>query len=143
VQRGVLHDDRAADDVGVAAEVLRRRVHHGVGAELERALDRGRGERVVDDDLGPALHGVDDRLDVHDVQQWVRRRLDPDDGGLGPDRVDQGLEILLVDEVVAQSPAGEDLVDETVGAAVQVVRKDHVVAGLRGRRDQRVRRGHA
>ena len=44
--------DRAADRVGVPAEVLRRRVHDGVGAELERALDRGRREGVVDDDEG-------------------------------------------------------------------------------------------
>ena len=38
-----------ADDVGVAAEVLGRRVHHDVGAERERLLQVRRGERVVDD----------------------------------------------------------------------------------------------
>ena len=42
----------AADHVGVAAQVLRRRVEDDVGAELERALEVGRGERVVDDDEG-------------------------------------------------------------------------------------------
>ena len=46
---GVGRDERAADDVGVPAEVLRRRVHDDVGAERERLLQVGRGEGVVDD----------------------------------------------------------------------------------------------
>ena len=40
----------AADEVGVAAEVLGRRVDDDVGAELERALQVRRREGVVDDD---------------------------------------------------------------------------------------------
>ena len=43
-------DHDAADDVGVAAEVLGRGVHDEVGAELERALVDRRRERVVDRD---------------------------------------------------------------------------------------------
>ena len=43
-------DDRAADDVAVAAAVLRRRVRDDVGAERERALQVRRGEGVVDDE---------------------------------------------------------------------------------------------
>ena len=46
------HDDRAADDVGVAAAVLRGRVRDDVGAERERLLQVGRGEGVVDDEQG-------------------------------------------------------------------------------------------
>ena len=49
-QRRVVADQRAADDVGVAAEVLRQRVQHEVRAELERPLQERRRERVVDDD---------------------------------------------------------------------------------------------
>ncbi len=46
-------DDHAADDVGVAAQVLGGRMHHEVGAELERPLvDRGR-KGVVDGDQRP------------------------------------------------------------------------------------------
>ena len=47
VQLLVAHHDRAADHVGVAAEVLGGGVHHGVGAELERPLHHRRRERVV------------------------------------------------------------------------------------------------
>ena len=46
--------DEPADDVGVAAEVLRGRVHDDVGAELERPLEVRRRERVVDDDARAA-----------------------------------------------------------------------------------------
>ena len=43
-------DDEAHDDVRVAVHVLGRRVHHHVGAEVERALVVRRQEGVVDDD---------------------------------------------------------------------------------------------
>ena len=46
----VAHHDRAADHVGVPAEVLGRGVHHDVGAEPERLLEVRRGEGVVDDE---------------------------------------------------------------------------------------------
>ena len=48
-ERLVARDDGAADEVGVATEVLRDRVEHDVGAELERPLEVRRGERVVHD----------------------------------------------------------------------------------------------
>ena len=41
------------DRVGVAGQVLRRRVEHDVGAERQRPLDGRRGERVVDHDQRP------------------------------------------------------------------------------------------
>ena len=73
--------DEPADDVGVAAEVLRRRVEDDVGPELERPLEVRRGEGVVDDDEHARASGraAEARLDVDDVQQRVRRGLEPDD----------------------------------------------------------------
>ena len=53
----VAHDQRAADDVGVPAEVLGRRVHDDVGAERERLLQVGRGEGVVDDEQRAGARG--------------------------------------------------------------------------------------
>jgi hypothetical protein len=41
VEAGVAADDDAADDVGVAADVLGGAVNDEVGAELERALEIG------------------------------------------------------------------------------------------------------
>jgi hypothetical protein len=137
VMLGRARDRGAADDVGVAAEVLRRRVHDEVGAELERPLvDRG-GERVVDRDEGVALARHDPR-DVDHVEQRVGRRLDPDQLRLGPDRALDSIEVGLVDEVVGQPPAREHLVDQAEGASVEVVRQHDVRARRAGRRDHRV-----
>ena len=64
----------------MAAEILRRRVDDDVGAELERALEEGRGERVVDDeDRARCVRRVRSRADVDHVQHGIRRRLDPDE----------------------------------------------------------------
>ena len=79
----VVHGREAADHVRVAAEVLGRRVDDDVGAELERALEVRRRERVVDDDeRADGMRGLGDRADVDDVEQRVRRRLEPDQLGL-------------------------------------------------------------
>ncbi len=72
-------DDGAAEHVGVTAEVLRRRVHDDVDAQLQRPLQHRRRPCVVDsraraDGLGQRHH----RDDVGDVQTRVGRRLDPE-----------------------------------------------------------------
>ena len=78
--RGVVRAGEAADDVGVPAEVLRRRVHDDVGAELERLLEVRRREGVVDDEQrAGGVRGIGRGPDVDDVEQRVRRRLDPDE----------------------------------------------------------------
>ena len=75
----VLADDRrAADDVGVAVEILRRRMHDDIEAVLERALDPGRSERVIAhaDEAAP-MANFGDRGEVDKLEQRVGRRLDP------------------------------------------------------------------
>ena len=54
------------------------------------------------------------------------------------DRVEVG----LVDEVVGEPEAGQHLVDQPVGAAVEVERQDQVVAGVERGGEQRVGGGH-
>ena len=71
--RRVVRGGEPADDVGVAAEVLRRRVHDDVRAELERLLEIRRREGVVDHEQGAGgVRGVGCGADVDDVQQRVR-----------------------------------------------------------------------
>ena len=78
--RRVVRRREPADHVGVAAEVLRRRVHDDVGAELERLLQVRRRERVVDDEQrAGGVRRVGGGADVDDVEERVRRRLDPDE----------------------------------------------------------------
>ena len=77
--RRVVRRGEAADHVGVSAEVLRRRVHDDVRAEGERRLQVRSGEGVVDDeDRADRVRSIGGRTDVDDVQQRIRRRLDPD-----------------------------------------------------------------
>src|SRR6185503_18609291 len=81
---GVARDDRAADDVAVAVEVFRGRVDDDIGAELDRSLEGGREEGVVDDDdrrLGVMRCGGE-ATDVGDAEQWIARRLDPEQARL-------------------------------------------------------------
>ena len=79
-ERVVVRGDEAADRVAVPAEILRRRVDDRVGAELERLLQVRRGKGVVDDEQrADGVRCVSGLADVDDVQQRVRRRLDPDE----------------------------------------------------------------
>ena len=67
----------------MAAEELRRGVDDHVGAQRQRLLQQRRRERVVDDHAraGLARRGAD-RGHVGDVEQRVRRRLEPHQVGL-------------------------------------------------------------
>ena len=75
-------DDGAEQHVAVAGQVLGHRVHDDVGAELERALEQGRGEGVVDHAEHAALAGGgQQRRQVGDLEQRVGRRLEPEQVG--------------------------------------------------------------
>ena len=116
-------DQRAADDVGVAADVLGGGVQHDVGAERERRLQVRRGERVVDDEPGPGLVG--------DVGQRRRCRRCPAAGWWasrtrsarvsGRSAARSAVDVGEVDGRVLDAPRPEHLVDQPERAAVRVV----------------------
>ena len=90
----------AGQDVGVAADELRRRFGHEVGAELDRPAEVRRGERVVDDQQrSVAVGDLRERRDVDDHDRRIRDRLDVQDARRGGRQggVDRG-EIGGVDE---------------------------------------------
>ena len=91
-------DHGSQQQIGVAAQVLRGRVHDQISAQLERPLDKRRSERAVDHDqrIRLARCGADGR-EVSDRQQWVRWRFEPQQV-----RVDRDLEPargVLMDEL--------------------------------------------
>ena len=100
----VVGDERAADDVGVPTEVLRRGVHDDVRAQRERRLQVGRGEGVVDDQRGSCSRDVRERRDVGDAEQRVGRRLAPEDLGVRPHRRAHGVDVGRVDRGVLDAP---------------------------------------
>ena len=138
----VVGDQRAADDVGVAAEVLRGGVQHDVGAERERLLQVGRGEGVVDDEpraglaratsATAAMSAMPSSGFVGVSHQTTRV--------VGPQRRAQGVEVGEVDRRVLDAPRREHLVDQPERAAVGVVRDDDVVAGAQQHAQQDVAR---
>ena len=136
---GVGRDQRAAHDVGVAAEVLGGRVHDDVGAELERLLQVRRGEGVVDHQQRPGLAG-----EARPAPRCRRRRA----AGWSASRTRDLVRGRSAARTASGSPSGtavysrpqaaEHLGDQPEGAAVRVARQDHVVAGPADRAEQGV-----
>ena len=129
----VTGDERAADDVAVAADVFRGGVGHHVDAAIERLLEDGSGEGAVanGEDVGTAeaRHGGD-RRQVGDLHQGIGRGFDPDQAGVG---AQGGVEIVdagHVDVAGFEAPLAEDLADYFTQAPVDVVGRDDVVAGF-------------
>ena len=103
-------DEHAADHVGMAIQILGRRVQDDVGAELQGLLEERRGERVVDHEqrvglacdlarrreIAQSHHRIGRRLGVHDL--GVRR----DGGGNCP-------RVTAVDERERQAEPGPDV----------------------------------
>src|SRR5262249_31805347 len=124
---------RAPDDVRVAVQVFRRRVHHDVGAEVERPLEIRRQERVIDDHehVGTSrLDGLGHPRDITQFQHRVGRRLDPYHAGPGLQRGDKGVRAARrVDVREVEAHLAEYSLEEPIGSAVQVIGGDDVVAG--------------
>ena len=119
----------AADDVGVAVEVLGEAVDDDVSAELDGALKVRRREGVVDREQGAdGLASGGDRGDVGDLEQRVGGRLQPDEVGAFGDR---GREVggVEVDEGELVPTGCEHAVEQAPGAAVDVVAADHPGVG--------------
>ena len=129
---------RPADHVRMSVQILGRRVHDDVEAELERSLDPRAGKRIVGDRDQIALAGdLRDRGQIDQLEQGIARRLDPDHPGIGADRRAQPLRIGHVDEADAQvGRALAHVLEQPVSPAVQIVAGDDVRARVQ-RVDQR------
>ncbi len=128
----IVGGDEAADDIGVPAEVFRRRVDDDVGAELERLLQVRARERVVHDEhRAGGVCRLSGSADVDDVQERVRGRLGPHDPR---PLVEVCAEVRVelvgrdVDEVVALGLV--DLRRHPVDAAVDICDEDDLLAGI-------------
>ena len=140
---GIARDRAPADDVGVATEVLRGRVHDDVGAELQRTLQVRRRERVVDDDARAArVRELRHGRDVDDGERGIGRRLDPHHRGAACHARAVRVEVGEIGNAVLARPRREHLRDQPERAAVRVVGEQHAVAG-REQPQHRVLRGHA
>ena len=101
-----------------------------VGAERERLLQVRRGEGVVDgEQRAGGVRGVGGAADVDDVQQRVRRRLDPDEPHVVAEvRGEVLVELLGRDVGEAVALRLVDLRGHPVDAAVDVGDQDDALA---------------
>ena len=131
-------DDDAADAVAVAVQVFRGAVQHHVGAELDRPLHGGAGERVVDHQLRAVSVRQRGRGgQVRQAQHRVGRRLDEQQLRGRRERVRGGIEIAGVHVGEVQLVPPQHALEEPERAAIRVVGDDDVVARLRGTRRRR------
>ena len=139
---GVLGHQNPADDVGVAVQILGRRVHDHVGAQGQRLLAPRRGEGVVDhQDQLVRLGDLRQGLDVGQLHQRVGGGLDPQHPRLVGDRCLDCLQVGQVDiaEVQPHRPTTHPL-EQPPRAAVQVVAGDDVRPGVQQLQRRRGRR---
>lgn len=132
---GVESGDTHAD-VGVAVDVLSDGVDDDVGAVVERVLDVGAHEGVVDDDEDAMATGdVDDGADVDQAEGGVGGSLDPDELGLVV--ADQVLDVQFDSrgEGDVHAVRSSNLSEVAVGATVDVGDGDDVRPGGEGLED--------
>ena len=110
--------------------------HHEVGAERERLLQVARGGGVVHGhERALAARGIHQPADVADVEQWVRRRFDPEQLGAVEHR-----ELSVV--ACGRQARGDAQLREPVRrhhtrGVVRVGRQHHHVAGLEHHAEER------
>ena len=140
-------DDGAAQRGAVPAQVLGQRVHHDVGAVLERPDQVGRAHGVVDDqrhavlvrdgrhagDVGDVAGRVADGLHVHGLGALV-------------DQLGEAGRVAVVGKAGLDAVLRQRVREQVVGAAVQCRAADDVVAhlgdGLQRVQDGRLAAGH-
>ena len=123
-------------NVSVPAKVLCGGMDGEVGAQLERTLQYRRCPGVVAHAQRASL--VCDRghaANVGDPQQWVRRRLNPDEPRTGLDRVTDLTKVGHVHEGGLQAPPGENIAQQAGGPVVDVFGRDDVVPRGQGLED--------
>ncbi len=139
--------DHPADGGAVAADILRRGTGQDVDTVVERP-DQPDADGVVRHHGDPVFMGdFRNRLEVRHVQLRVADRFHVDRPRPRRDRLAERLRIARVDEPDRPPQLGERVVEQLVGAAVEVVPRHDLVAQPRDRqqreRDGRLPRGDA
>ncbi len=124
-------DDHTTKTVTVPVQELRSGVHHHVGAEFNRALEVGRHERVVDDDLNTMpVAEVADGAEITQFHQRIGGRLQKNDPRVLLDGTLHVGGVGSINVAKRHSEISEDLVKEARRPTVQIVPRDDVVARL-------------
>ena len=137
-------DNDAADRDAVAADPFGRRVHHDVGAELDRPAEIGRRKGVVDQQRD--FRFMRDRGDGGDIEHFeagIADGLADDKTGVGLDRRPEGVEFARLDEGGGDTEARQCVRQKIDGAAIERRGGDDMVAGAKQGGDRQMQRRHA
>ena len=106
------------------------RVGDDVRAEIERALERTGGKRIVDNggDAVFARKGADE-LQIDEVHRRVRRAFEEEHLGVGPDRGFPRSVVTRIDGRALDAEAGQQVVDQPAARAERGLGGDDVVPG--------------
>ncbi|MNE47076.1 hypothetical protein D3C80_1414540 [compost metagenome] len=125
---------KACSDIAMATEVLGRRMHHQVSTQLQRTLQVGRAEGVVDHHLDVVLvrkccHGGD----IGHLHVRVGRGFEVDHPGPIADRSGHRLQIAHVDMPDLDPELADAMVQKGEGAAVQGPPHQYFITGTQQR----------
>ena len=122
-------DQNPADAVAVAVQVLRGRMHHDVGAQLEGPLKVGGHEGVVHHHHGACgASGRRESLEVRDPKQRVRGRFEEQHGRPAVEFADRAGGVARVHPGEIEPPGAQHVLADPVGAPVNVARGDDPLA---------------
>ena len=117
-------------------------MNHEIRTERDRPLQGRRKKSVVDSNAGSRTLGLcGNRLDIDDAHQRIARRLDQHQGRRKRERCTQGSGIALIDEGDLDLPASLPRFQQTIGAAITIVRRDDETS-LAGLGENNIYRSH-
>ena len=135
----MLAQDHAAQRAALAVDIFGRGMHHDMGAEFHRPLQRRGGEGIVHHQqrampVGDLRH----RLQIHDRQRGIGRRFQEQHARLGPHRLFPGADVPAVHQGGGDAEARQDLLHHMQAGAEHRPRRHHMIAGLQADRNTAV-----
>ncbi len=133
-------DDGTADQVGVAAQILGCGVNDKVRPQRQWLLKIGRCKRAVHRENCPVSMGqLGDCRDIHNLEQGIGWRFNPDQLGPGANELGEGHRRELVGVADDDTLGTEDTFKQAIRAPVEVGRGDNFVALMQKRKHRSCR----
>ncbi len=121
----------AADNIGMAANVLGGGMQHNVRAKRERLLAIWRGKRIVDHGKRAVLAGkCADRPNIGQLHQRIGRRFQPNHACFRPQCRADLVRVGHIHKIKDKSKLGHDPLEQAIGTAIHIVAHDHMIACL-------------
>ena len=124
-------DDGAAERGAVPAHELGERMHHDIGAVVDRPQQDRRGNGIVDDERN-AVAGADrgQRLDVADIAGRIADALAEDRARFLVDQLFDRAGLIGFGKARGDALAWQDMAEQRVGRAVELRHRDDIAAHL-------------